>query len=142
MISVSTQGIGKPFPGVFSPNPVLCPLYPRELSVSSSTLCIGRSSSPALWPQPRLQPPLLHGCTSSHGGSRTVKSNGSQLESFHLVIYPSVAHLDPVTGRAVSALGSCVPFMVTCEPADVASVHCLLGCRNRNGPGCQMESGC
>lgn len=30
---VSAQGIGKLFPDVFSPDPVLCALYPRELSV-------------------------------------------------------------------------------------------------------------
>lgn len=71
-----------------------------------------------------------------------MKSNGSQLEPFHLVIYPSVVHLDPVTGTAVSALGSRVLFMATCEPADVTSVYCMLDCRNRNGPGCQIESGC
>lgn len=71
-----------------------------------------------------------------------MKSNGSQLESFHLVIYPSVVHLEAETGTAVSALGSCVLSMVTYEPADETSVYCMLDCRNRNGPGCQMESGC
>lgn len=53
--------------------------------------------------------------------------NGSQLESFHLVIYPSVVHLDPVTGSAVSALGSCVLPVVTDEPADVPSVPAGTG---------------
>lgn len=58
------------------------------------------------------------------------------------MIYPSVVHLDPVAGTAVSALGSCVLSMVTDEPADVTSVYCMLDCRNRKEPGCQIESGC